>query len=77
MSGVVPNVHQSQTWTINKKVTYSQGFPLADPTHNAPFMYPNSNWLPFLCIYNPTFDTYIDGSTLEIRNNNAHWFTDS
>lgn len=79
--GAVPNVNKSCSWTVNRKVHYQ-----LSNDGQADFLYPNMNWIPFMCIYNPDFRHFTpdvgnppqeDGNRLRILMNNQTWYSDS
>ena len=74
--GANPIINESVTWSVKRKVHYTPG---ADVSTTLKQFYPNANWLPFCCIYNPTFASFTSGSdyTIKIAHNTAHWFSDS
>ena len=63
--GTLPDKNMSCKWTVNRKVNYTHGKDTlvgcygggndcgADDKHN----FPNDNWIPFVCVYNPDWLT--------------------
>lgn len=63
--GSLPDLNMSCNWTVNRKVNYTHGKDSlvgcygggndcgADDIHN----FPNDNWIPFACVYNPDWKT--------------------
>ncbi len=91
-NGAIPDVHKSFTWTINRKLAYTQGTGQDGKTlpqdnsavEDIQNMYNNNGWLPFLILYSPQFQVYKDGETatgsevkLQVRYNDCFWFGDS
>lgn len=85
MSGAVPNVNKSCTWAVNRKVHYQVS---EEPNGDDPaveFLYPNTSWLPFMCVYNPDYrhfhadaaDGTDQGNRIRILMNNQMWYSDS
>lgn len=84
-------INMSCTWTINRKIHYTQGMPLSTTPGVGPndsHMYPNAQqYLPFLVIFNPQFASMPQQSppgtptpvtdTLAVSFNIAHWYSDS
>lgn len=80
------------TWNVGRRIVYSEGGSgelcrdeQTDTVENLPERYltnwyPNNQWLPFACVYNPDFDSMEDaqGSSARpnISYNVAHYFTD-
>lgn len=72
-NGSIPDVHRSYTWTVNRKVHYTQGTgqdgkaKAQDNSSELDIqnMYPNNSWIPFLILYSPDFAVYknADGSS--------------
>ena len=73
VAGGNPIINHSVTWTINRKLHYTHGKNI--DLYSTMFL--NSSWLPFVVIYNPTFDQFASGSQITISSNNAFWYSDS
>lgn len=73
--GANPIINQSVTWKTQRKVHYTPGSPVSTTLAN---FYPNSDWLPFCCVYNPTFASFTAGDdyTIKVAHNDAHWYSD-
>lgn len=71
-----PIINESVTWKTMRKVHYTPGTAVSPTLAN---FYPNSDWLPFCCIYNPTFASFTAGSdyTIKVAHNTAHWYSDN
>lgn len=83
MSGAVPNVNKSCTWNVNRKIHYQPSTD-AGETGTVDFLYPNTSWLPFMCLYNPDYrhfhaddDGNDQGNRIRILMNNQIWYSDS
>jgi len=93
--GSQPTINMNVSWKCNKKLQLTRGEamispnPIIQPTQ---FMYPNNSWIPFLCVYNPTFSSFTDNATgpglspiyppgvepkIKVRYNVQHYFSDS
>ena len=74
--GANPIINESVTWKTNRKVHYTPGVAVS-PT--LAHFYPNTSWLPFCCVYNPTFASFTSGAdyTIKVAHNTAHWISDS
>lgn len=79
--GSVPNVNMSCTWSVNRKVHYTEGVGLSST--NSQRMFPNTSWLPFTVVYNPDFESFSANATapergsVRILSNNMTWYSDS
>lgn len=84
-TGAVPFVQRSFTWKTNRKVHLSEGTALPTgndaPDSDTQNLYPNNQWLPFACLYNPEFARMrnVDNEDVEctLAQNNIHFYTDS
>ncbi len=74
--GSNPIINESVTWKPMRKIHYTPGTAVSSTLAN---FYPNADWLPFCCIYNPTFASFTAGSdyTIKIAHNDAHWYSDN
>lgn len=85
LSQVVPTMNRRVKFTMNRKIRLDEGtaeltnFP--DPKHDTQNLFPNVNYLPFVCLYNPNFAEMKDSSgtdrQMTVRYNSTFYFTDS
>lgn len=86
--GAIAPINMSCKWDIMKKVHYEKGTsnanlgnPVTYPM--AEFNYPNTSWLPFVCVYNPQFAStpgYPSPSASDlwrVAENSQMWYQDS
>lgn len=79
--GAVAPIHMTCNWPMMRKIHYEQGQPQTNGAgaHDQ-FMYPNSSWRPFCCLYSPNFQAFADKGAncqIQVRRNDATYFTDS
>lgn len=74
--GANPIINESITWKTMRKIHYTPGTEVSPTLAN---FYPNSDWLPFCCIYNPTVASFTAGAdyTIKVAHNSAHWYSDN
>ncbi len=79
--GSVPSVIRSCTWNVNKKIHFQDSNNGAGLTDH---LYPNTQPLPFMCLYNPDFrhftadrDGADDGNRIRVLMNSQIWYSDS
>lgn len=82
--GSVPNVNKSCTWKVNRKVHYQISEEPVTGEDPVEFLYPNTSWLPFMCLYNPDFRHFTEdteggdvGNRIRVLMNNQMWYSDS
>lgn len=90
-TGSIPDVNKSWTTTTKRKIHLTEGTDVAGP-NDKQNLYPNHSWLPFACLYNPSWvkqaSHFIMGGgaeqyrftnvqCIQYRFNDAHYFTDS
>lgn len=75
-------VNMSCNWKTQRKIYYEDG--TSNLMNNFPFLYPNFAWLPFMCVYNPTANDFLNQSIyisgepkIKVRYNSKHYWTDS
>jgi len=80
IAGANPIINYSATWKIMRKIHYTHGAQIqygsTDPAYNTLFV--NSQYLPFLVLYNPTFAEFgdSDAEKIKIATNNCTWYSD-
>lgn len=84
-AGTPPLVNMTCNFPTKRKIFYEDGKSnLAAPVNNFGMMYANFAWQPFMCLYNPTADSFTDASLypvgepkFKVRYNSKHYFSDS
>lgn len=85
--GSIPDVMRTWSTKTNRKIHLTDG----GQDSYGENLYPNHSWLPFMCLYNPSYDTQEDAwetdtdnpgrfkkvCAIQYRYNDAHYFTDS
>lgn len=80
IAGANPIINHSVTWKVMRKIHYTHGAPIQygseDPNYSTLFV--NSQYLPFLVLYNPTFAEFgdSDAEKIKIATNNCTWYSD-
>lgn len=74
--GTFPMINMNCYWPVKRKMYYSPGTGAAPGKQ---FLYPNTQHLPFMCIYNPTAGEFTAGDdyTVKLAYNDAFWYSDS
>lgn len=78
--GANPIINHSCTWKIMRKIHYTHGAALnasgSDPGYKT--LFPNASWLPFLVLYNPTYEQFAsaDAARIEVASNSCLWYSD-
>ena len=74
--GTFPMINMSCYWPVKKKMYYSPG---TGPSPSHQFLYPNTQQIPFMCVYNPTAAEYTSGTdyTIKVAYNDSFWYSDS
>lgn len=75
--GQNPVINGTCKWSMNRKINYTPSTQAAGSIGN--WFYPNSDWLPFMVLYNPTFAQFQPGNDyrLTLANNSCFWYSDS
>lgn len=75
-AGANPIINQSVTWSPMRKIHYTPGTQVSTTLDN---FFVNADWLPFCCLYNPTFASFTSGTdyTIKVAHNDAHWYSDN
>lgn len=84
IEGGYPDMYETVRWTVNRKIGREIGTPpyvdlgTGSPEQDRQNMYPNTEWLPFCCLYTDVA-TALAGSTgqLKLGQNSCYWFSDS
>ncbi len=73
-AGANPIIKTSVTFKMMRKIHYTHGKTLG----MYQTLFPNSGYLPFVCIYNPTFDSFADSNDarIQIASNQCLWYSD-
>lgn len=77
--GANPIINHSCTWRIMRKIHYTHGAVLSGSgTPAYPTLYPNASWLPFLVLYNPTYEEFstADAARIQVASNSCFWYSD-
>lgn len=84
LMGAIPNVNKSCTWSVQRKVHYQISEEPVTGEDPVEFLYPNTSWLPFMCLYNPDFRHFTAdeegadvGNRIRVLMNNQTWYSDS
>lgn len=80
--GSPPIVNMACNWPTKRKIYYEDG---ASSIQNGfPHLYPNFAWLPFMVVYNPTANDFLNTGVypsgepqIRVRYNCKHYFSDS
>lgn len=75
--GQNPVINGTCKWPMNRKINYT---PSNAPTGSlTTWYYPNSDWLPFMVLYNPTYAQFglSNDYRLQMATNTCFWYSDS
>lgn len=74
--GTFPMLNMSCYWPMKRKIYYSPG---TGKNPGDQFLYPNTQHIPFMCIYNPTAAQFTSGDqyTVKVAYNDSFWYSDS
>lgn len=74
--GTFPMINMSCYWPMKKKIYYTPGTG-SNPSDQ--FLYPNSQHIPFMCVYNPTAGEFTSGAdySVKVAYNDCVWYSDS
>lgn len=73
VEGTGDEITVNSTWPMNKKVHYTQANQQTGESDH--WYYPNSQWIPFVMLYSPRFQSQTNGPLY--RYNNVFYFSDS
>lgn len=88
LRGGPPVVHTTISWPTMKKLEYYKSADSGAGGSGVPFIYPNQAYIPFVCLFNPSFASYAlntpDPVTgvhqqrqVHLSTNACHWFNDA
>lgn len=74
--GTFPMINMSCYWPVKRKIYYTPG---TSNQANVQFLYPNTQQLPFMAVYNPTAGQFTAGAdySLKVAYNDCFWYSDS
>lgn len=74
--GTFPMINMSCYWPVKRKIYYSPGL---DGSGKLQFLFPNSQQIPFMCVYNPTAAEFTSGDDYCVKcaYNDSFWYSDS